>query len=423
MRLAVTRADLASWRPVGEVFAGRYELIDIIGEGGMGSVWQVHDRKQNRVLAAKVLRQSDAGALLRFMREQGVRIHHPNVVTPVGWAGEDDRVLFTMPLVDGGAVSDLLRDHHLLPPRYVAELLRQLLRALDAVHSTGVIHRDVKPANLLLAATGPARPHLMLTDFGIAVPTDSPRMTTTSVVLGTRGYLAPEQLAGADPAPGFDLYAAGIVSFQLLTGCKPDEIRRTRDQVPARPGGIPDLLWRVVTDLADPDPRGRPPSAAAAADALETPELAWVDQQQIVVPSRIPDAVTAPATAPAATLAATQADRPAGPVSRVHQDATRTQRPVQPVGAGAPGRGGSHGSRSPVSRRRLGLVLVPVVAIAALLGIWLPQPSDKGGLTPGGATEGGTCQWQDAGTFENDTHGAHTLQCVADGDSYTWQKG
>ena len=74
---------------MGEVFAGRYELIDMIGEGGMGSVWQVHDRKHDRILAAKVLRQSDAGALLRFMREQGMRIHHPNVVTPLGWAGED----------------------------------------------------------------------------------------------------------------------------------------------------------------------------------------------------------------------------------------------------------------------------------------------------------------------------------------------
>lgn len=389
----------------------------------MGSVWQVHDRKQQCVLAAKVLRQSDAGALLRFMREQGVRIHHPNVVTPLGWAGEDDRVLFTMQLVDGGAVSDLMRDHRMLPPLYVAELLRQLMRALDAVHSEGVIHRDVKPANLLLDATGTGRPHLMLTDFGIAVPTDSPRMTTTSVVLGTRGYLAPEQLAGADPAPGFDLYAAGIVAFQLLTGHKPDEIRRNREQVPPRPDGIPDLLWRVVTDLADPDPRGRPPSAAAAADALEAPELAWVDQQQIVVPSRVPDAVTAAvsSTAPDATFVATQPS--AAATQHQHaEDATRTQRAPQPVGGGSPVSKRAPAA-SPFTGRRLGMVLVPVVAVAALLGIWLPHSSGQGDLTPGKATEGGTCQWQDAGTMENDTTGSHALQCVADGDSYSWQPG
>lgn len=399
---------------MGEVFAGRYELIDIIGEGGMGSVWQVHDRKQDCTLAAKVLRQSDAGALLRFMREQSTRIHHPNVVTPIGWAGEDDRVLFTMPLVDGGAVSDLMRDHRGLPPRYVAELLRQLLRALDAVHGAGVIHRDVKPANLLLAATGAGRPHLMLTDFGIAVPTDSPRMTTTSVVLGTRGYLAPEQLAGADPAPGFDLYAAGIVAFQLLTSHRPDEIRRSRDQVPPRPDGIPDMLWRVVTDLADPDPRSRPPSAGAAADALQTPDLAWRDQQEIVVPSRIALRPVEASTAPAATHV------PDASPQQVHQhaqDATRTQRGPQPVSTVSPAR--SSGSST---GRKAGLALVPVVAIAALLGIWLPSSSDKGGLAPGGAAVGGTCQWQDAGTFENDTSGSHTLQCVADGATYTWQK-
>lgn len=377
----------------------------------MGSVWQVHDRKQDCTLAAKVLRQSDAGALLRFMREQSTRIHHPNVVTPIGWAGEDDRVLFTMPLVDGGAVSDLLRDHHRLPPRYVAELLRQLLRALDAVHSAGVIHRDVKPANLLLAATGVRRPHLMLTDFGIAVPTDSPRMTTTSVVLGTRGYLAPEQLAGADPAPGFDLYAAGIVAFQLLTAHRPDEIRRNRDQVPPRPDGIPDMLWRVVTDLADPDPQGRPPTAGAAADALETPDLAWVDQQEIVVSSRVVPGPVGVSTAPAPTAVPDAATRQ----SHHHaQDATRTQRaprvsPSQPRSSNSTG-------------RKVGLVLVPVVAVAALLGIWLPSSSDKGGLDPGGAAAGGTCQWQDAGTLENNASGTRTLQCVADGATYKWQK-
>lgn len=397
---------------MGEVFAGRYELIDVIGEGGMGSVWQVHDRKQDRILAAKVLRQSDAGALLRFMREQGVRIHHPNVVTPIGWAGEDDRVLFTMPMVDGGAVSDLLRDHRTLPPRYVAELLRQLLRALDAVHGAGVIHRDVKPANLLLAATGVHRPHLMLTDFGIAVPVDSPRMTTTSVVLGTRGYLAPEQMAGADPAPGFDLYAAGIVAFQLLTGHRPDEVRRSREQVPPRPDGIPDLLWRVVADLADPDPRGRPPSAGAAADALETADLTWVDQQEIGIPARI---TTVQAAAPVAPDRAMTA-----PAAALHQHAhevTRAQgaarRPMTTAGDTPP---------RTSTGRRVGLALVPVVAVAALLGIWLPHSPSTGDLTPGQATLGGTCQWQDAGTFENDTAGKHTLQCVADGNGYTWQK-
>jgi serine/threonine protein kinase len=93
---------------VGELFAGRYEFLDPLGEGGMASVWRVWDARERRVVAAKVLRQADAVSMLRFVREQAVRVHHPHVLTPIGWAGEDDRVLFTMPIVDGGSVATLV---------------------------------------------------------------------------------------------------------------------------------------------------------------------------------------------------------------------------------------------------------------------------------------------------------------------------
>ena len=139
---------------VGERFAGRYELIDQLGEGGMASVWRAWDEREGRIVAAKVLRQSDAVSLLRFVREQAVRVASPHVLTPLGWAGEDDRVLFTMPIVDGGSVATLVGDHGPLPPVLAAELLRQLLEALATVHEARLVHRDVKPANLLLAATG-----------------------------------------------------------------------------------------------------------------------------------------------------------------------------------------------------------------------------------------------------------------------------
>ena len=97
---------------MGEVVAGRYELLDLIGEGGMGTIWVALDRKTDGLVAAKVLRQSDAGTLLRFVREQSVRIHDPNVLTPLGWAGEDDRVLFTMPIIRGGSVATLTAAKH-----------------------------------------------------------------------------------------------------------------------------------------------------------------------------------------------------------------------------------------------------------------------------------------------------------------------
>ena len=116
---------------MGEVFGGRYELIDPIGEGGMGAVWRARDLKLNRFVAAKVLRQSDASALLRFVREQALRVDHPNVIAPLGWIGEDNRVLFTMRIVSGGSLATLIGDHGPLPPRFAAEIMRQLLAGLD----------------------------------------------------------------------------------------------------------------------------------------------------------------------------------------------------------------------------------------------------------------------------------------------------
>ena len=166
-------------------FAGRYTLVDHLGDGGAGSVWRAWDARRGQYVAAKLLRQRDAGALLRFVREQSLRVAHPHVVPPTGWAAEDDDVLLTMELVRGGSVATLLGDHHRLPPATVAVLLDQLLDALDAVHAAGVVHRDVKPANLLLEPTGTAPPFLRLADFGIAAHRDDARLTATGYVVGT----------------------------------------------------------------------------------------------------------------------------------------------------------------------------------------------------------------------------------------------
>lgn len=206
---------------MGELFAGRYELLDPIASGGMGTVWRVLDHSDGEVKAAKMLRQADAAMLLRFVREQSVRIDHTHVVTPLSWAGVDDRVLFTMPLVRGGSVAGLLKRHGPLAPYWIGHLTDQTLQALEAVHAAGVVHRDVKPANLLLEPTGTGRPHLRLTDFGIAVPTDEPRLTRVAMVIGTPGYMAPEQYGGADPDPAADVYALGVVALEMLTGSRP----------------------------------------------------------------------------------------------------------------------------------------------------------------------------------------------------------
>lgn len=208
---------------MGEVFAGRYELVDPIGRGGAGAVWRAWDRRRGRYVAAKVLLQSDAHSLLRFVREQALRIDHPHVLAPASWAADDDKVLFTMELVRGGSLSHVIGDYGPLPPRYVCVLLDQLLSGLTAVHAEGVVHRDIKPANILLEATGAGQPHLRLSDFGIAMRKGEPRLTDTNYVVGTPGYFAPEQMLGAEPDFPADLYAGGLVALYLLSGKKPDQ--------------------------------------------------------------------------------------------------------------------------------------------------------------------------------------------------------
>ena len=206
---------------MGEVFAGRYEFVDVLGLGGMGTVWRVWDLRDREYRAAKVLRQSDSASLLRFVRETATRIGHDHVVAPTGWSAEDDRVLFTMPLVAGGSVATLLADYGVLPLDWVKELTMQLLDALAAVHKAGLVHRDVKPANLLLDATGSGRPHLRLSDFGIAVAPDEPRLTHASEVVHTPGYSSPEAVLGADPEPAQDFYSVAMVMQEMLTGLRP----------------------------------------------------------------------------------------------------------------------------------------------------------------------------------------------------------
>ncbi|MFE1170870.1 serine/threonine-protein kinase [Streptomyces sp. NPDC058773] len=257
---------------MGEVFAGRYELIDPIGRGGVGAVWRAWDARRRRYVAAKVLQQSDAHTLLRFVREQAMRIDHPHVLAPASWAADDDKVLFTMDLVNGGSLAHLIGDYGPLPPRLVCTLLDQLLAGLTAVHAEGVVHRDIKPANILLEATGTGRPHLRLSDFGIAMRKGEPRLTEANYVVGTPGYFAPEQLLGAEPDFPADLFAVGLVALYLITGTKPDAEGIARHfgpcGIPNAPEDVPEPLWQVLASLVHPDPDARFKTATGARKAI-----------------------------------------------------------------------------------------------------------------------------------------------------------
>ncbi|WP_327640421.1 serine/threonine protein kinase [Kribbella sp. NBC_00482] len=407
-----------------DVFAGRFELIDPIGAGGAGTVWRAWDRRQERLCAAKVLRQRDAGALLRFVREQGRRLDHPNVLSPYGWAADDDMALLAMDLVGGGSVDNLVADFGPLPPRLAAELLSQLLGALDKIHTAGVLHRDVKPANLLLETTGTARPVLRLSDFGIAIALGEPRLTVHGTVVGTPGYLAPEVLAGAAPSPRQDLYAAGVTAWQLLTGEEPPE----RGSLPARPPDATDAIWDVVADLTRPDPTTRPESAAEALAAL-APSLA----EPLAVPAHTPDGELIEVFDHLPPLDSTH------PTPTLQDPPPETEEP--PPAQEHSTRGGARRG----GRRRAVAVAVGVMVVggggAALLAVIDPfgDSPPPAGASPSPTTTpvtpttpatrsadpeirvGQSCGWQAAGSFETAADGTR-VECRQRGSSYLWVK-
>ncbi|MFF6790570.1 protein kinase [Streptomyces filamentosus] len=312
---------------MGEVFAGRYELVDPIGRGGAGAVWRAWDHRRRRYVAAKVLQQSDAHTLLRFVREQALRIDHPHVLAPASWAADDDQVLFTMDLVAGGSLAHVIGDYGALPPRYVCTLLDQLLSGLATVHAEGVVHRDIKPANILMEATGTGQPHLRLSDFGISMRKGEPRLTETNYVVGTPGYFAPEQLLGAEPDFTADLYAVGLVALYLLHGTRPDSQALVEHFLahgtPPAPASVPEPLWQVIAGLLQPDPQVRFRTATGVRKALSAAVELLPETEDGEEPVEIFDQLGP----------LPEGFGPDGPVARPAQDARRpaqdAPRPVQ----------------------------------------------------------------------------------------------
>lgn len=355
---------------VTELFAGRYAFVDLLGSGGMGTVWRIWDAKRQEYAAAKLLSRSDSTSLLRFIRESSWRVEHEHVVTPTGWAAEDDRVLFTMPLVRGGTVADLVRDFGALPLPLALDLVDQLLAALTAVHAAGLVHRDVKPSNLLLEPPGSTRPRLRLSDFGIAAHVDDPRLTRIGEAVGTQGYAAPEVLRGADPDPAQDVYAAGVLAAELVTGGRPS-------------GAAPELgdhpLAALVATMTDPDPMRRPTAGAArrsvAAVLAATPEERGAEEVEVFdhVPV-LPDGWTAegPAAATASADVGPRRDRASEPpVRRPDAEPDRTAADPAPAAPTLPA------PTRPGATRRLTepettVLTAPEPAARRGGGIWLP---------------------------------------------------
>lgn len=219
---------LAAVRP-GELFAGRFQVREEIGSGGMGVVYRVEEKDTGRTLALKVLRPEfsrDVAAETRFSREIGIlaKIRHPSIPRIFEWGSHDDCLFFVTELIAGRDLDDLLRERGRLPADEAVPLLCAVAEALGSAHQAGVVHRDLKPKNVMVSeAGGPDPGRVYLIDFGVArnVSTELTMLTETGVFVGTPQYMSPEQLDSHRTDERSDIYSFGVMMFQLLTGRLP----------------------------------------------------------------------------------------------------------------------------------------------------------------------------------------------------------
>ena len=259
--------------------AERYELVRPLGHGAMATVDLVHDVELDRPVALKRLAENlarDEDLRRRFVREArlAARLSHPNVVRIFDVGEDKGRPFIAMEYVEGETLAELLARRGRLPPAEVARLGVQACAALAAAHAAGLVHRDVKPQNLILGRDGVLR----LGDFGIAVGHEGTQLTLAGTVLGTAGYLAPEQARGEQVSAAADIYAAGAVLYELLTG-EPARSVGSLSELGAADGfhppdvarrlpGAPAELVAAVAACLSVTPEDRPPSAAALARML-----------------------------------------------------------------------------------------------------------------------------------------------------------
>ncbi|MGW1609059.1 serine/threonine-protein kinase [Streptomyces sp. NPDC002285] len=331
------------------LIAGRYRLSESIGRGGMGEVWRAHDETLGRPVAVKLLlpQDSDPTATSRFRLEAqtAARIAHPNVVGVRDFGEHENRLFLVMELVEGDSLARVASQFGALPAERVARIAAQAAAGLAAAHRQGIVHRDIKPGNLLLAADGT----LKIGDFGIARFLDDPgaALTATGQIVGTSLYLAPERALGKPAGPASDVYALGCVLYQLLTGRPPFHadtavaiLHQHLDAVPVPPRelgvpGLPPAFESYLLGLLAKDPEHRP-AAQQAADWFA--DGAWLGR-----PEPLPDATSPSRPAVAAAAAASQVGDTSSPTTYMLPSAQ---------GPASTGRSGSRSRSRSQSRSR-----------------------------------------------------------------------
>ncbi|MEX5721662.1 serine/threonine-protein kinase, partial [Geodermatophilus maliterrae] len=267
----------------GTVLAGRYEITEPIATGGMGEVWRARDRVLDRIVAAKVLRSEytgDPSFVARFRNEarHTAALSHPNIASVYDYGetsadgGPGHLAFLVMELVEGKPLVQILHEEGRLPVDWTLHVLGQAADGLSAAHAAGVVHRDIKPGNLIVRPDGVVK----LTDFGIARTRDATPLTRTGMVVGTAQYLSPEQAQGMETTAASDVYSLGVVGYECLTGGRPFDgtsqvaialahINRTPPPLPA---DIPAPVRQLVERALAKDPHDRFSDGADFAAAI-----------------------------------------------------------------------------------------------------------------------------------------------------------
>jgi len=275
LQVAISSPEGGRFLP-GTVLANRYRMVGLLGRGGMGEVYRADDLKLGQPVALKFLPadvERDRDRLERFLTEVrlSLRVTHPNVCRVFDVGQVEKRHFLSMEYVDGEDLASLLRRIGRLPEDKAIEIARQLCAGLAAAHDEGVLHRDLKPANIMIDGRGRAK----IADFGLA---SAGSVSGNDARAGTPQYMAPEQVAGRDLTERTDLYALGLVLYELFTGKRAfeiknlDDLQRLQSSTPTSPSshvsGLNPLVERAILRCLDPDPAKRPSSAAALAAAL-----------------------------------------------------------------------------------------------------------------------------------------------------------
>ncbi|MHC6229065.1 serine/threonine protein kinase [Arthrobacter sp. MMS24-T111] len=324
----------------GITLGGRFQLTTRIAIGGMGEVWKAKDLVLGRIVAIKVLKEEytgDPGFLQRFRAEarHTALLNHVGIANVFDYGEEEGSAYLVMELVPGQPLSSIIEHEQVLSPDRTLSMIAQTARALAVAHAQGLVHRDVKPGNLLITPDG----RVKVTDFGIARLADQVPLTQTGQVMGTAQYLAPEQATGQTATGSSDIYSLGVIGYECLTGHRPFSgesqiaiaLAQVNDAPPPLPESLPTPVRALLMSMLAKDPKNRPANAIKLAEAAEAIRNGDINAARAAVPGMLLfDAETGPITAPVDTATA-----PTGVIGAQRDSAPTATSALPVLGAGA----------------------------------------------------------------------------------------